>query len=426
MRSVSSTPGQYDARARPEVGDARTARVAMVILEDFPGVENRLRRQVQSLRAAGHELRIFAARGPSRSERWQGVPVERSLVRRVKAGTVARRLLEYNAFLLSATGWLLRQALRWKPDVVQIANPPDWLVLSTLPARLSRQARVVLDLHEPMPELMQAKGGGACLVGALYALQRVSMRVADVVLVPTHPMADALRLRHSREVVVIPNGVDIDAFLPSDRRPCSAGELRIGYVGTLAERFGVEVLLDALGVLRERNVPASLDLYGDGDARVHLEERTRALQLGDRVTFHGLVPADAIPAAIASLDVGTVPYRDSAFMRLAYSTKAFEYAAVGLPIVVSDLPSLRRQLGEGRAVFVPAGTPSDWADAFERLATDERHAASLAGAARRAAVEEFSWRRFESTYVEAVIGHTLGEDVSAAGPPADGENAHWC
>lgn len=379
-------------------------RIALVVLEDFPGAENRVQRQALALRDAGHEVRVFAARGASTIRDWHGVTVERSMVRRQKSGSMRRRLFEYIGFSLSAFAWCTRLSVAWKPHVVQFASMPDWLVFCGLPLRLFNRTILALDLHELMPELLDAKNGSSALRKALLALERASVRYADVVFVPTPMCRDILMGRVSCDPLVVINGVDLDRFVFTPSANRGSGVLTVGYHGTLAERFGLSTVVSAIAdVIGEGSVALEFVIVGDGDHRATLEQQVRELGLDNVVRFLGQRPSEDIPALASTFDVGVVPYRDLPFMQAAYPTKAFEYAALGVPMICSDLSSMRSLFAHDEVMFASPDDPSSFAEALRSFARQpERQRQKLACNALRRVAAEYSWQVMSAEYVRAV------------------------
>lgn len=94
-------------------------------------------------------------------------------------------------------------------------------------------------------------------------------------------------------------------------------------------------------------------------------------------------------------------------------TRAF---ACGTPVVASDIPGYREVLTPETAVPVPPGDPAALADAVCGLVADEPRRAAMGEAARKLAVDLYSWpgiaRRLERIYAE-VTGLPAGEAVAA-------------
>jgi glycosyltransferase involved in cell wall biosynthesis len=113
-----------------------------------------------------------------------------------------------------------------------------------------------------------------------------------------------------------------------------------------------------------------VDLYGRGDSEPALRAQVARLGLAAVVDFHGRIPIEAVPAALAGADVGVAPTRRDEFTDFSLSTKIFEYAAMGKPVVCSGLPMVRRTFPEGSAFVYPPGDPAGLADAFVAIVAD--------------------------------------------------------
>ena len=109
---------------------------------------------------------------------------------------------------------------------------------------------------------------------------------------------------------------------------------------------------------------SALDLYGRGDTEPEL--RTLAAELGieDRLTFHGRIPIDDVPAAVAAADIGLAPTRLDRFTSITLSTKVYEYAAMGKPVVASRLPMVEATFPAGTVGSYEPGDATGMADAI--------------------------------------------------------------
>jgi hypothetical protein len=162
-------------------------------------------------------------------------------------------------------------------------------------------------------------------------------------------------------VTVVRNTPSLARFDPAAHpaRPFMAdGTLRLVYAGALTPTYEVDVLLDAVALLREArpDLPVALDLYGRGDSEPALLAQVARLGLGDRVAFHGRIPIEAVPAAVAAADIGVAPTRRDRFTDISLSTKIFEYAAMGKPVVCSALPMVERTFPGGIATTYLPGS----------------------------------------------------------------------
>ncbi|MCZ6597818.1 MAG: glycosyltransferase family 4 protein [Planctomycetota bacterium] len=156
------------------------------------------------------------------------------------------------------------------------------------------------------------------------------------------------------------------------------------YAGGLLAWKGVDLLIGAA-----RHLPAVTFLVVGGmDADV---ERLRGLAAGlANVRVEGFRPPADVPTYLAAGDVGVVPNRSQPAISARYTSplKVFESQAAGLPLVASDLPSLREILApETEAVFVPPDDEEELAAGIARLLADDELRAAIAGRGRERAAE---------------------------------------
>jgi len=210
------------------------------------------------------------------------------------------------------------------------------------------------------------------------------------------------------KVVVVPNGVDIEAFAPRARptaleeRYGLAGSYVFGYVSNLDHnREGQELLVQAAAELRRRGIKAIALIVGDGPRRPVLEELARRLGADDAVVFTGRVPHEAVRDHYSLLDVFVVPRLSERAARLVTPLKPLEAMAAGVPLVTSDLPPLMELIGDGeRGVAFAAGDGVALADVLADLRTDPDRRAKLAASARQWVVAERQWAANGQRYAE--------------------------
>jgi glycosyltransferase involved in cell wall biosynthesis len=156
------------------------------------------------------------------------------------------------------------------------------------------------------------------------------------------------------------------------------------YAGGLLEWKGVDLVVDAA-----RALPGVYFAIAGGMAKDVRRLRARAGGLAN-LRIDGFQPPARVPLYLAAADLTVVPNRSKPDISSRYTSplKVFEAMAVGLPIVASDLPSLRELLEHERdAVLVPPDDPAALARGIERLAGDAALRAKLAARLRSRAAE---------------------------------------
>jgi glycosyltransferase involved in cell wall biosynthesis len=194
--------------------------------------------------------------------------------------------------------------------------------------------------------------------------------------------------------LVVPNGVDVDAFSPGPadeaiRREIGAqGRFVVGWVGGFRPFHGLDMLETFVHALRALRSDAVVCLLGGGPLRGELDRR--AAELGRRVVVRGPAAHAEVPAWLRSFDA-CVLFSDAAAFHYS-PLKLAEYMACGRPVVapaVGDLPGL---LHDGvDAMLVPKADARALAQAVTLLQDDPSLAARIGEEARRTAVATWSW-----------------------------------
>jgi glycosyltransferase involved in cell wall biosynthesis len=211
------------------------------------------------------------------------------------------------------------------------------------------------------------------------------------------------------KVIVIPNGLDVQAFAP---RVARAHLRRIVIVADLRDRKGHDVLIDAMPTVIAGRPDAELLIVGDGPLRGALEQRAQQRDITASARFLG--HRDDVPAILADADVFALPSYSEAF-----PNAVLEAMAAGLPLIVTGvggIPELVEHAHSG--LLVPPGSPDALAAALLQLLNDPAEAAALGAAARRAVESRFSFDRmveeFEALYLRLLDARTYAGKYPSA------------
>ncbi len=382
-------------------------RVAIVVHAIYPG-DPRVRRQSDALTDAGHEVDVFALRQPgetadetNRRERIVRLPMNRLFT------GFAGHLAEYAAFTAMATWRLAREHRRRRYDLVQVATVPDFLGFAAVPEKLAG-VPLLLDLHEDMPEFFRDRFSAPLLrplMPVVDGVTRASAALADELITVHEPLRQLSIARGvpPGKIDVVMNSADQRLFDPSRhaRRPFMAdGTLRLIHHSNLQRIYGLDVAIRGLATL-PADLPWRLDVYGDGPWRAPIEAAIEQTGTAGRVTLHGRVLIDDLPALLAGADIGLVPSLAEPYLQYSLSTKFLEYAAMGVPAVASDLATLRHHFTDAAVRFVPGGDPDALARAVVELAADPEDTVAMGLAAQREAAA-YDWEHQKARYLEVV------------------------
>ena len=198
------------------------------------------------------------------------------------------------------------------------------------------------------------------------------------------------------------NGIDVSRIdAAADRAPPVFVEglenrVLIGSVGRLVDQKNYQRLIDAFSSVLAGVPEAHLVLIGDGENRSQLERGAVAQGIEDRVTFVGECPRDDVYAALHEFDLFVMPSLWEGFCNAVV-----EAMAAGLPVVCSDISTLREVVGDA-AHYADPNDPADMARALiELLEMDSSVRKQWGEKARKRAAERYTIEGTAEKYVEA-------------------------
>jgi glycosyltransferase involved in cell wall biosynthesis len=255
-------------------------------------------------------------------------------------------------------------------------EPPDLVLAHALhqaPRLAPRDCPVAVYLPGPphpryIPDLQRADG----LISDGWAAKQLPVMIG-------RPVYDVLK------------GVDVDTFTPDGPTMRAAHGLSASKVVICITRLvpikNLPMMLEAMALVRESRRDAVLVLVGEGPQQSALEEKTRALGLGDAVRFAGYVPQNETAAWYRSADVFAL---SSDFDNSP--NVVLEAMSSGLPVVATDVGGLREYVTDPRnGRLTPKGDARAFADAIASYLDDEPRARATGEANRADAVSRFSW-----------------------------------
>ncbi len=377
----------------------------MVVHGSYPVGEARVTREARAARAAGWSVDVLALRrqGEARWETVDGVAVHRAPIRHVRGRGLARMAFEYVAFAAYAAFFLARRAFPRRYDVVQIHNPPDFLIAAAVLPRLFG-ARMIFDVHDFAPDMFEMRFSDARVsrvtLPILLAFERWACALADRVITVHEPYRQALLDRGTRSdrVTVVMNSLD-EGLLPrtlisARREP----RFRIVHHGTITPHYGVDLLVRSAAQVRVDVPNVALEIYGEGDALPAAKRLAEELQLDGHAWFSdGYLDQRDVLARIAGASVGVIANLPIARNELVVPAKLFEYVALGIPVVAADLLSIRRYFGPEEVCFFRPGDVEDLTRALLHLASHWPQALERAALAR-ARYEAYRWAENADIY----------------------------
>jgi len=361
-------------------------------------------REALSLSQAGYDVRVLAQ---------QGSTGEHEPELNVRCLPPVRSRLE-RLFVNAIRAY--RIAKTYDVDVFHF-HDPEFLPLSVLLRRATGRP-VIYDVHEYYPESVAQK---AWIPKPLrrpiaWLSRRVELSLAarldGVVAVNSH-LGERFAKRGCR-VVIAPNYPPLDVYQPDvaphEGAQMPAGSRNVIYAGRLSDDRGISVLVSAMRLVVDACPDVNLFLLGQGsDAYMaRLNATIEALALQEHVHVLGWVFPNQVPGYLAQAQVGVFLLQPVNERYLETEPiKCFEYAAAGLPVILSDLPAMRRLTEAiGNGVVVDPDAEGEIADAIVKLLGDEMTRRDMGKRGRAAFLDSYNWEtvvgRLVALYAEVV------------------------
>jgi glycosyltransferase involved in cell wall biosynthesis len=364
-------------------------KAGMVVFSTYP-FDPRPRRAVDALTKEGMKVDLICE-GEEKSPRRESLDsleITRIPIKHRRGGALSYAY-QYSAFILISAALLARRSFRERYDLVYVHNMPDILVLSAMLPKLFG-AKVILDQHDPMPELMKTifnMGEESFSVRMIRRLEKWSIARADLVITVNVACKRIFSARSCRaeKIGVVMNSPDGEIFPYRAARSYSVRTpdqpLRMMYHGSLVERNGLELAVDALARLHKMIPTAELRIYGRSTPYLErVMDKVRSLGLEGNIRYFGARQLEDLAREIEDCDLGVIPNQRNTFTDINTPTRIFEYLALGKPVIAPRTPGIQDYFDPDSLLFFESGDSEELSEKIEYAAS---HPSELSAIAER-------------------------------------------
>jgi colanic acid biosynthesis glycosyl transferase WcaI len=421
-------------------GRRRWLIVSQYFAPEIGAPQIRLRAMARELRRHGISLEVLTAlpnypsgkvfpgyQGRLRlREQIDEIPVLRTWVYAATGRSASARLANYLSFTLSA---LVAMMLRRKPDVLFVESQPLSLGLVAVFMKWVRGVPYIYNVPDLQVDVARQLGflKSPGLLNLATRMESLFLREAASVSTVTEGFVGHFVGRGipRNRVSFLPNGADTEFLRPRPPSPSLLGRWKLAgkkvfvYVGTHAFYHGLDTLLDAAALLRDRKDVAFL-LVGDGPERERLRQRSGREQLAN-VVF-GDSPYEEMPDLYSIAWASVATLRNMAVASGMRLSKVFPSFACSVPVVYSGSGEAADLIeAHSCGIVVPPESPDALAEAVRKLA-DSRELRDRMGQAGRAFVEaDYSWSVIVTRWLRE-IGWESGSPAETEGCETEGKS----
>ena len=310
-------------------------KIVSIVINNFKN-DSRVLKENISLQNAGYDVQVVALweEGVKEFETVQNIPVHRVVLQSKNWSTNGLiQLLKYFEFIY-------RVVKGYRDSDIVHCNDLNTLPVAVIIKKFfNKNVKIVYDAHEYETETLYSTGIRKKIA---QKLEKSLIRYTDRVITVSETIANEyVRLYNIEKPVLVFNTPYYKEIKPTnifrEKFHISKEKNIFLYQGALSQGRGIEILLEAFTSLDENNI---IIFMGYGLLEDHIKESAKKYM---NIYFHEAVAPEEVLAYTSSANFGISTIEDSCLSyRYCLPNKMFEYMMAGLPVIVSDLPEMKK------------------------------------------------------------------------------------
>jgi len=375
----------------------------------------RVRRASEALVSSGFEVDCFVLTEEEKSdfEVKNGVNIIRLPHSQYRGNSGIRYLFSYLKFFLLTSIKLSSSEYRRKYKLIHCNNMPDLIIFAALIPNLFG-TKLILDIHDPMPEAFKTKFPTyLSSVGHLLMIleEKISAAFADFVITVHDPIMGVLTHNNridKKKIAVIANFADEALFDKTKySRANESEDFNMIYHGTIAERFGLDIIIEGLEEVLKSHKAIKLNVYGKGDTIEELRELVSGKNMDSVVNIHGQIELDELPQKIVDSDLGIVSYRRSVATEYMLPLKLMEYMTMGVPVLSVENKAISYYFNEGELVYYESDDADSFAEKLNFILNNRGKIGEMKSNIIKAQ-KRMNWNKEKEKYID-LVKELIGE-----------------
>lgn len=373
----------------------------------YPG-DSRVNKEVQALKNEEYQVDVICLKYERRKAYYEvidGVKIYRIPLTR-KRGTVFRYFYEYGLSFFLISILLCFLFFKNKYDFIQVNSMPDFLVFVSVIPKLCG-AKVILDLHEPTPELWMTKYGEKrfkFFIKLQSKIEQMAIKFADLPLTVTKTLRRRFAKRGAdlNKIVVVPNVCDDTIYNYNDfQGDQQKAKFIIFTHGSIEKRYGHEDMIRAVNSLKGKIENFQFNITGYGDYTERLIQLIEELRCQDIVNIFGLLPFDEFFKKLREATLGINAMLRNQYSELIDTNKMYEYMALKIPVITSRLAAIEENFDDNCLMYYEPGDYHDLARCILELYLNPKKREDIAENAY-IRYQMIKWSKTKYKYLNAI------------------------
>jgi glycosyltransferase involved in cell wall biosynthesis len=383
-------------------------KILMVLESEFPP-DVRVENEIIALSEAGYEVHVACSTRKNRQEKdTQG----KAIIHRKKISPFIYKssvgCLKFPFYFNFWRKFISDLFQTEKFDAIHIHDLP----LSKIGVEIKKRfnTRLVIDLHENWPALIKTAAHTQTFLGRMLSSNSQWINY-EIEMLPEADLVITI-IEEARERVInmgvnpvktcmVSNTINFEN-LSINAKTRNDDSFVIFYGGAINRHRGLQFVLDAIKITREKNIDVRLWIVGDGSYRKSLEEQSVTLGINSNVIFFGHKPFNELLNILADADAAIIPHVRTDNNDASSPNKLYQYMYLDKPIISSDCISLKRIINETKTGFIYRhDSAEDLASLIEKLSNNKSLLHELKGNGKKAVIEKYNWNIDRKRLVDA-------------------------
>lgn len=380
----------------------------LIIVENLPvPFDTRVWQEATTLAGNGYTVSVICPRGRGydREEEFlDGVHIFRHDLPAEGNGAIGY-LQEYSTALREETRLARKIYKEIGFDVIQGCNPPDNIYMVAKKFK-KYGVKYVFDHHDICPELFEAKFGhaGGPLYRSQIFLERQTYKHCAFAFVTNESYKKIAIERGGMDpekVMVLRSGPKLERMKiqPPTESIRRGYKYMVGYLGVIGQQEGMEYLLEAARIIKQRGYSVFWGVVGGGPHLENIKKQAHEMQLDDCVEFTGRVSDEKMLAYLNTADVCVNCDRYNRMNDKSTMNKILEYMALAKPIVQFDMTEGRYSAQEA-SLYAKNNDAEDMANKILELLDAPERRRQMGEYGYRRVVDELSWEHTSKALIE--------------------------
>lgn len=376
--------------------------VCMIAYRPLPKFFNRLK-IAKAVNNGGFDVDYICPmeRGQVKTEKFSNINVIRTNDVFGEWNSYLRLLFNYISFSTRFSIFILKSKKKY--GYYHVHNPPDFLIFPIIFFKYFYKSKIVLDLHDMFPESVQSNlhsKFSPLYITIARIIEKVAISFSDSIICTNDYDKEIILSRNNIPknriftIMNVPNPDECTIEMDSKGSFGLQDKFIILFEGTIWKRRGIQSVIDAVGILKDK-IPIHFLVVGDGLDKEYLEKVAQDLGLDENVSFTGWVDPSLLSRYISISDICVIPFLKTKVNNRGVPNKLFEYTMHDKPIIASKLEGMSRVFNDDEVLYFEPGNAEDIASKILWFYENPDEATSFAKKAKTHYLAEYTWDKME-------------------------------